>query len=171
MLEYPQRARIPGDRPNRTSDQQDRPVSRLRGQRRGCRSSTGCRHTVARRRLCGRRTASVLLWRHGSACRRDGRRRRRRAARPPRLGTERCQPTGIGHARLSRGAQTRAARGRGRRSPDATLQQPAVQEASQLLSSNIGCRLHLASGIREQGLKLPTQHPLTLLSQQLDHAG
>lgn len=54
---------------------------------------------------------------------------------------------------------------------DATLEQPAVREASQLVSSNIGCRLHLASGIREQGLKLPTQHPLTLLAQQLDHAG
>jgi glycolate oxidase iron-sulfur subunit len=35
-----------------------------------------------------------------------------------------------------------------------------------LLSSNIGCRLHLAAGLEEKSLALPTLHPLTLLAQQ-----
>lgn len=36
-----------------------------------------------------------------------------------------------------------------------------------LLSSNIGCRLHLAAGLAEQGKAMPTLHPLVLLAQQL----
>jgi glycolate oxidase iron-sulfur subunit len=35
-----------------------------------------------------------------------------------------------------------------------------------LLSSNIGCRLHLAAGLEKQASALPTLHPLTLLAQQ-----
>ena len=35
-----------------------------------------------------------------------------------------------------------------------------------LLSSNIGCRLHLAAGLEETTPDLPTLHPLTLLAQQ-----
>lgn len=35
-----------------------------------------------------------------------------------------------------------------------------------LLSSNIGCRLHLAAGLHERTPGLPTLHPLTLLAQQ-----
>lgn len=35
-----------------------------------------------------------------------------------------------------------------------------------LLSSNIGCRLHLAAGLEGQASTLPTLHPLTLLAQQ-----
>lgn len=35
-----------------------------------------------------------------------------------------------------------------------------------LLSSNIGCRLHLADGLDEHSAHLPTMHPLTLLAQQ-----
>ncbi|GGA24053.1 glycolate oxidase iron-sulfur subunit [Dyella nitratireducens] len=35
-----------------------------------------------------------------------------------------------------------------------------------LLSSNIGCRLHLAAGLEETASALPTLHPLTLLAQQ-----
>lgn len=35
-----------------------------------------------------------------------------------------------------------------------------------LLSSNIGCRLHLAAGLKEHASALPTLHPLTLLAQQ-----
>lgn len=35
-----------------------------------------------------------------------------------------------------------------------------------LLSSNIGCRLHLAAGLAGQASTLPTMHPLTLLAQQ-----
>ncbi|MBE1158988.1 (Fe-S)-binding protein [Dyella acidiphila] len=37
-----------------------------------------------------------------------------------------------------------------------------------LLSSNIGCRLHLAAGLAAQASTLPTMHPLTLLAQQLE---
>ncbi|RUL74466.1 (Fe-S)-binding protein [Dyella choica] len=35
-----------------------------------------------------------------------------------------------------------------------------------LLSSNIGCRLHLAAGLEEKASRLATLHPLTLLAQQ-----
>lgn len=37
-----------------------------------------------------------------------------------------------------------------------------------VLSSNIGCRLHLASGLAASGSPLSTLHPLTLLAQQID---
>jgi glycolate oxidase iron-sulfur subunit len=37
-----------------------------------------------------------------------------------------------------------------------------------VLSSNIGCRLHLAAGLAEHASTLPTMHPLTLLAQQLE---
>jgi glycolate oxidase iron-sulfur subunit len=53
---------------------------------------------------------------------------------------------------------------------DATLRQAATLEPQQLLSSNIGCRLHLAAGIDQQGLRWPSQHPLTLLARQLEHS-
>ncbi len=48
---------------------------------------------------------------------------------------------------------------------DGTLRQVALLEPQGLLSSNIGCRLHLAVGADGQW---PTQHPLALLAQQLD---
>ena len=51
---------------------------------------------------------------------------------------------------------------------DDTLRQAATLEPQLLLSSNIGCRLHLAAGIRELDLHWPHQHPLTLLAQQLE---
>ena len=57
---------------------------------------------------------------------------------------------------------------RARQLRDATLQQAATLEPQRLLSSNIGCRLHLSAGIDQQGLRWPSQHPLTLLAQQLD---
>jgi glycolate oxidase iron-sulfur subunit len=44
--------------------------------------------------------------------------------------------------------------------------QLAALDAQWLLSSNIGCRLHLASGLEEGASNLPTLHPLTLLAQQ-----
>jgi len=51
---------------------------------------------------------------------------------------------------------------------DDTLRQTATLEPQLLLSSNIGCRLHLATGFDAQGLRWPTRHPLTLLAQQLE---
>jgi glycolate oxidase iron-sulfur subunit len=41
-------------------------------------------------------------------------------------------------------------------------------DVQMLLSSNIGCRLHLAAGLAEQASALPTMHPLTLLAQQCE---
>ncbi|GAB2590407.1 glycolate oxidase subunit GlcF [Dyella jejuensis] len=41
-------------------------------------------------------------------------------------------------------------------------------DAELLLSSNIGCRLHLAAGLAQRTTTLPTMHPLTLLAQQWD---
>jgi glycolate oxidase iron-sulfur subunit len=51
---------------------------------------------------------------------------------------------------------------------DDTLRQAATLDPQLLLSSNIGCRLHLGAGIDAQGLPWPTRHPLTLLAQQLE---
>ncbi|MBN8741058.1 MAG: hypothetical protein BGP24_20160 [Lysobacterales bacterium 69-70] len=39
--------------------------------------------------------------------------------------------------------------------------------ASLLLTSNIGCRLHLANGLRERGHAVEVLHPVTLLARQL----
>ncbi|HEY2622124.1 MAG TPA: (Fe-S)-binding protein [Dyella sp.] len=50
---------------------------------------------------------------------------------------------------------------------DDTLEQIADLAPQQLLSSNIGCRLHLAAGMDEGGRHWPHLHPLTLLAQQL----
>ena len=50
----------------------------------------------------------------------------------------------------------------------ACLPLAATLDPQLLLSSNIGCRLHLAAGIDAQGLPWPTRHPLTLLAQQLE---
>jgi glycolate oxidase iron-sulfur subunit len=46
------------------------------------------------------------------------------------------------------------------------LSQVSTLDVQLLLSSNIGCRLHLAAGLAEQASTLPTMHPLTLLAQQ-----
>lgn len=51
---------------------------------------------------------------------------------------------------------------------DGVLGQIATLAPQQLLSSNIGCRLHLAAGMDEQGRHWPHMHPLTLLAQQLE---
>jgi glycolate oxidase iron-sulfur subunit len=48
-----------------------------------------------------------------------------------------------------------------------TLHQIASLAPQQLLSSNIGCRLHLAAGMDANGHSWPHLHPLTLLAQQL----
>jgi len=43
----------------------------------------------------------------------------------------------------------------------------AAQRPDYILSSNIGCALHLAGGLRRRGLKVPVLHPVQLLAQQL----
>ncbi len=48
------------------------------------------------------------------------------------------------------------------------LGQIATLAPQQLLSSNIGCRLHLAAGMDAHGQRWPHMHPLTLLAQQLE---
>lgn len=50
---------------------------------------------------------------------------------------------------------------------DATLRQVATLVPQLLLSSNIGCRLHLAAGMDTHDPAWPTMHPLTLLARQL----
>jgi glycolate oxidase iron-sulfur subunit len=49
---------------------------------------------------------------------------------------------------------------------DIALPQVDALDVQGLLSSNIGCRLHLAAGLDQRGSTLPTLHPLTLLAQQ-----
>ncbi|TDR39624.1 glycolate oxidase iron-sulfur subunit [Tahibacter aquaticus] len=44
-------------------------------------------------------------------------------------------------------------------------------QATLLLTSNIGCRLHLGAGLRERGAALEVMHPITLLARQLVAAG
>lgn len=40
-------------------------------------------------------------------------------------------------------------------------------QAELLLTSNIGCRLHLGAGLRERAAAMPVLHPISLLAQQL----
>lgn len=49
---------------------------------------------------------------------------------------------------------------------DQTLRQVAALAADRVLSSNIGCRMHLASGMDADAAR-KTQHPLVMLAQQL----
>lgn len=52
---------------------------------------------------------------------------------------------------------------------EGVLGQIAILAPQQLLSSNIGCRLHLAAGMDADGQHWPHMHPLTLLAQQLEN--
>ncbi len=51
---------------------------------------------------------------------------------------------------------------------DEKLQQTLALVPDLLLTSNIGCRIYLGNGLRQQGETLPVRHPLSLLAQQLD---
>ncbi|GLQ96819.1 (Fe-S)-binding protein [Dyella mobilis] len=55
---------------------------------------------------------------------------------------------------------------RAERLRDDVLSHIHTLDVQMLLSSNIGCRLHLAAGLAAQASTLPTMHPLTLLAQQ-----
>jgi len=50
---------------------------------------------------------------------------------------------------------------------DERIDQLERSGASLLLTSNIGCRLHLANGLRERGRSVEVVHPITLLARQL----
>jgi len=41
----------------------------------------------------------------------------------------------------------------------------------EVLTTNVGCRLHLAAGLREAGMDIPVRHPLAFLADRLQGAG
>ena len=49
------------------------------------------------------------------------------------------------------------------------LAQAIAQKPDVLLTTNIGCRIHLGNGLRDRSLGIPVRHPLALLAQQLDN--
>lgn len=49
--------------------------------------------------------------------------------------------------------------------------QIAAQAPDWVLTTNIGCRIFLGNGLRQDGSKVPILHPLTLLAQQLEIPG
>lgn len=48
------------------------------------------------------------------------------------------------------------------------LEHIAREQPAYVLSSNVGCSMHLAAGLRRAGITAPVWHPLQLLAQQLD---
>ncbi|GAA0716082.1 (Fe-S)-binding protein [Dokdonella soli] len=50
------------------------------------------------------------------------------------------------------------------------LDQARALSPDLLLTTNIGCRIHLGNGLRERAAGIPVLHPLALLAQQLDNA-
>ena len=53
---------------------------------------------------------------------------------------------------------------------DDVLETVIDQQPDYLLSSNIGCILHIAAGLQEQGVKTQIMHPIVLLDRQLHYA-
>lgn len=60
--------------------------------------------------------------------------------------------------------------GRADRLRDEKLDQAAAFAPDLLLTTNIGCRIHLGNGLRERAAGIPVLHPLALLAQQLDNS-
>jgi glycolate oxidase iron-sulfur subunit len=52
---------------------------------------------------------------------------------------------------------------------DDKLDQTAALAPDLLLTTNVGCRIHLGNGLRQRDATLPVLHPLALLAQQLDN--
>ncbi|MBO9664434.1 (Fe-S)-binding protein [Dokdonella sp.] len=50
------------------------------------------------------------------------------------------------------------------------LDQAAALQPDMILTTNVGCRLHLGNGLRERAAPLPLRHPLALLAEQLDNS-
>lgn len=53
---------------------------------------------------------------------------------------------------------------------DAKLDALVASDARYLVTTNVGCALHLAAGARERGLTVEVVHPVTLLARQLARA-
>jgi glycolate oxidase iron-sulfur subunit len=49
------------------------------------------------------------------------------------------------------------------------LDQAKTQQPDLILTTNIGCRMHLANGLRDRNAEVPVVHPLALLAQQLEN--
>lgn len=52
---------------------------------------------------------------------------------------------------------------------DEKLAQAATLEPAVLLTTNIGCRMHLRTGLRQRDTAIPVLHPLALLARQLEN--
>jgi len=52
---------------------------------------------------------------------------------------------------------------------DQKLDQARAQRPDLLLTTNIGCRIHLGNGLRARDAAIPVLHPLALLAQQLEN--
>lgn len=57
----------------------------------------------------------------------------------------------------------------GDRLRDEKLDQARTLAPDLLLTTNIGCRLHLGNGLRERDASIPVLRPLALLARQLDN--
>jgi glycolate oxidase iron-sulfur subunit len=44
-----------------------------------------------------------------------------------------------------------------------------LQQPDLILTTNIGCRMHLAHGMRDRKAEVPVFHPLALLARQLEN--
>jgi glycolate oxidase iron-sulfur subunit len=47
------------------------------------------------------------------------------------------------------------------------LNAASTVQADYLVTSNIGCALHIAAGLQERGIKMTVVHPIVLIARQL----